>query len=372
MGIYPSIRPLLFRLDPERAHRWVFRYVGLAARLPGFAAAERALFGYEHRALHTSLWGRELSNPLGLAAGFDKDGRLIAPLVGLGFGHIELGAVTPRPQPGNPLPRIFRLPADEALINRMGFNNMGAAALAQRLAAWRRRESPGVSALVGVNMGKNRDTPLERAGEDYLACLRALHEVADYLVINVSSPNTPGLRSLQDRASLERALGPVCAERDALARQTGRRVPLLIKLAPDLAPAELEDLAGVARGAGLDGLVAVNTTLGREGLRSPRRGEEGGLSGRPLFARAVAAVSALHRGAGGALPVIGVGGVFSAEDAYTLIRAGATLVQLYTALIYRGPGLVKEIRRGLVDLLERDGFARLGEAVGTLRPNGLP
>jgi dihydroorotate dehydrogenase len=359
MGLYSLAKPILFALEPERAHRCVMFAASALADVPGFAAGLRAAYGFEHPALRVRLWGRELPNPVGLAAGFDKDGEWIAPLAGLGFGYVEVGTVTPLAQPGDPRPRLFRLPEDGALVNRMGFNNRGLEALASRLA-----RVPRPAAWIGVNLGRQRDTPNERALEDYLAGLRALYRHADYFVINVSSPNTPGLRELQDRASLLGLAWGLRAERERVAEAAGRRTPLLVKLAPDLDEAGLADAAAVAEEAGLDGLIATNTTVRRPGLRSPHRDEAGGLSGRPLFPMALAAVRTLRRLTQGRLPVIGVGGIFGAEDAYAMIRAGASAVQVYTGLIYRGPGLVKEIKQGLVRLLERDGFSNVSEAVG--------
>ncbi len=355
---YRWVRPLLFRLEPERAHALVTGAARLAPALLRLAPAWPRRSPASLQNLRVRLWGLEFANPVGLAAGFDKDGELVQALAPLGFGFLETGTVTPRPQPGNPRPRLFRLEADQAIINRMGFNNRGAAALAERLAA-RPRPIP-----VGVNMGKNRDTPVERAVEDYLLVLRAVHAVADYVVVNVSSPNTPGLRSLQQRRQLTDLLGPVRAERDRLTAG-GRVLPLLVKVAPDLEPGELEEVAGVALDQHVDGLVATNTTLRREGLSSSYRQEAGGLSGKPLRSLALATVAALYRLTSGRLPIIGVGGIQGAQDAYDFIRAGATLVQVYTGLIYKGPGLVAGINRGLAARLERDGFASVQQAVGT-------
>jgi dihydroorotate dehydrogenase len=273
-----------------------------------------------------------------------------------------LGTVTPRPQAGNERPRLFRLPDDSALINRMGFNNAGAEALAARLAAL---DNAGLRARIGVNLGRNRDTPNERAHEDYLAALRTLHPHAAYAVVNISSPNTPGLRALQDRASLQSLLAALRAEESRLAARHGRRVPLVVKVSPDLAPAALEEFAEVVLAAEVDGLIASNTTLSRPGLRSPRRDEVGGLSGRPLNGLALETVGALHRHTSGRMPIVASGGIFSADDAYAMILAGASAVQIYTALIYRGPGVVRGIKRGLAGLLHRDGFSNVAEAVGS-------
>lgn len=359
MALYRCLRPLLFTLDAERAHRLTFATVSALAKLPGGLAAITACARFEHPALAVEAFGLRFPNPVGLAAGFDKDGTLAQPLAALGFGFLELGTVTPLPQPGNPRPRLFRLPLDGAIVNRMGFNNAGAPALADELGKLRGRPVP-----LGINLGKNKDTPLHRAGDDYVAALRAVYAVADYAVVNVSSPNTPGLRGLQQGAELLALLAQVRAERERQARETGRRVPLLVKFAPDLDATHLEAAAQAALDAGVDGLIATNTTLGREGLRSAARGESGGLSGRPLFPLAVETLRRLSGTVRGRVPLIGVGGIASAEHAYAFVRAGATLVQLYTGLVYRGPGVVRDIKRGLVHLLERDGFASIAEAVG--------
>lgn len=390
MTPYRCLRPALFALDAERAHRLTLAAAALAGRVPGGLAALGAASRFEHPALAVETLGLRFSNPLGLAAGFDKDGALVTPLTALGFGFLELGTVTPRPQPGNPRPRMFRLAEDEAVINRLGFNNRGASALADRLAKLPARPIP-----LGVNLGKNRDTPLERAEEDYVAALRAVHALADYVVVNVSSPNTPGLRNLQGAAELRTILTAVLAERKALesleskdgsgrgggprgglsgAEQTGRRgghkVPVLIKVAPDLAPADLEAAAQAALEGGADGMIATNTTLRRDGLgpgglRGQARAEAGGLSGRPLLPLALDTVRRLHGLVHGRIPLVGVGGIASGADAYAFLGAGATLVQLYTGLVYQGPGLVRRIKRDLVRLLQRDGFASVAAAVGS-------
>ncbi len=360
MAIYPLLRPLLFALDAERAHRLAITGLSLAALIPGGALLEKVLFGYRHPALNMELWGLRFANPVGLAAGFDKNGEIVEPLLGLGFGFVEVGTATPRPQPGNPRPRLFRLPQDGALINRMGFNNRGALHMAALLGA------PGShGGVVGVNIGKNLDTPLAEAVGDYLTCMHALYPVADYLVINVSSPNTPGLRDLQSKSALTGIARVIREERDKLCAATGRWAPFLIKIAPDLSESQLAEVAEVALEAAVDGVIAANTSTGREGLVSPRRTESGGLSGVPLHGEGLRTIRVLHRLAGKRLPLIGVGGIFSAEDAYAFIRAGASLVQIYTGLIYQGPRLVHRIKRGLVGLLERDGFSNVAEAVGS-------
>jgi dihydroorotate dehydrogenase len=290
--------------------------------------------------LQTKAFGLRFENPVGLAAGYDKDGRGIDGLACLGFGHLEVGTVTRRPQAGNPRPRVFRLPEDQALINRMGFPNAGAAALRRVLC---RRRPPGVR--LGVNIGKGRDTPLEQAAEDYLDLLRTFAGLADYIAVNVSSPNTLGLRRLQARNHLEGLLRSLLDERARLGAP--RPVPLLVKIAPDLAEAELEDAVGAIVGAGADGILATNTTLARVGLRSTRHAEAGGLSGLPLRARALECVRAIVRLTGGRLPVVAVGGIFDTEDARRALDAGASLVQVYTGMVYQGPGIVRSILTGL-------------------------
>ena len=355
------MKSLLFRLDAETAHALTVNTVRTLALLPGFVGAVRAVSLYEHPALGTDFCGLTLPNPLGLAAGFDKDALLVRPLLGLGFGAVEVGTVTPRPQAGNARPRLFRLPPDHALINRMGFNNRGAYALGERLRRLRRTVGAGV---VGVNLGKQRETPLDEAVVDYLTCLHAAHEGADYAVINVSSPNTPGLRDLQGQEALEALLGVLVAERDKLAAGTGRRLPLLLKIAPDLTDEELAGIAECAEARRIDGVIATNTTLARPELRGRHREQPGGLSGRPLRSLALHSISRLYRLTGGRLPLVGVGGICDADDAYAFIRAGASWVQLYTGLVYQGPGLVRRIKRGLVQRLAADGFERVSEAVG--------
>jgi dihydroorotate dehydrogenase len=300
------------------------------------------------------LWGLDFANPVGLAAGYDKDARVPDAMLRLGFGFVEVGTVTPRPQPGNPKPRLFRLEQDQAIINRMGFNSGGLDAACERLS---RRIRSGI---VGVNLGKNRDT--DDATDDYGDGILRAARLADYLVVNVSSPNTPGLRELQRRAMLGSLLDRLLSVRET----TGRRVPLLLKIAPDLASEECRDIAQVVLEAGIDGLIVSNTTVERPpDLFSRHAHEAGGLSGRPLFAPSTALLAEMYRLTQGRLPLIGVGGIANAEDAYAKIRAGASLVQLYTALVFAGPALVNKIKSGLAGLLRSDGFGSIAEAVGT-------
>jgi dihydroorotate dehydrogenase len=338
--MYPLFRSILFRLDPEHAHNLTLSLLRIAARLPPVRSAVRAWFRGPEKAVEA--FGLVFSNPVGLAAGYDKDGLGWPGLALLGFGHIEVGTVTPLPQEGNPKPRVFRLKEERALINRMGFPGKGAEWVARRL-SWPR--PPGLA--LGVNLGKNKETPLEEAAGDYLSLLRTFAPLADYLAVNVSSPNTVGLRRLQARAYLEALLSTLGEEQDRQQDELGRRVPLLVKLAPDLTDAELQDALEAILGTGMDGVIATNTTVSRPGLHSTLADETGGLSGAPLRALSTRMVGRIHQLTGGKLPVIGVGGILNAADAREKLDAGAVLVQVYTGLIYTGPGLVEEILLGI-------------------------
>jgi dihydroorotate dehydrogenase len=332
--LYPLLRPLLFRLDPETAHRGTLEVLGRLGRSPAGRALLRWLAGAPPAASPVEVLGLRFANCLGLAAGYDKDAAAVRGLACLGFGHVEIGTVTPRAQAGSPRPRLFRLEQDRALINRLGFPSRGATEVARSLQA-----SRVAGVVVGVNLGKNADTPLEKASEDYLALIDSFRSLADYLTINVSSPNTLGLRSLQGRDQLERLLGQARARLEA---GPGARPPLLVKLAPDLAPDELEQALGACLGRA-DGVIAVNSTIARPALRSAFRGEAGGLSGRPLFRRALEQVQRIAHWSDGRLVVIGCGGVSSAADVRALLDAGAALVQVYTVLIYQGPRLARRL-----------------------------
>jgi len=343
-------RPLLRALDPEDAHALVMRALPLA---PAWAARAP-----DPPTLAVEAFGLKFPNPLGVAAGLDKDGLVFAPLLRLGFGFAEVGTVTPRPQPGNPRPRLFRLEADEAVINRLGFNNEGFDALRRRLAGGRRGAGAGI---VGVNLGANKDTQ-DRAA-DYVAGIEAFVGLASYCTINVSSPNTPGLRDLQQKSALDALLARVMEARERVA--SGRRVPVLLKIAPDLTLEDLDELVAVARARRVDGMIVSNTTVGRpKYLRDRAADEAGGLSGRPLFALSTRMLAETYVRVDRAFPLIGVGGVDSGEAAFAKIKAGATLVQLYTALVFRGLGLVGDIKAELTRLLRRDGFQNIAEAVG--------
>lgn len=341
----------LHRLDPERAHGISLRALasGLAP-LPGPITSDR---------LRTRLAGLDLPNPVGLAAGYDKNAEAVDALSRAGFGFVEVGAATPRPQPGNPRPRLFRLAEDRAVINRFGFNNDGAEAIAARLARARR------SVPVGLNLGANKDSA-DRAA-DFVRVLAVCGPHVDFATVNVSSPNTEKLRDLQGKAALAGLLAGVMAERACLTRP----IPVFLKISPDLTEGELADIAEVALASGIDGVIATNTTLARDGLTGRHAGQAGGLSGAPLFERSTRTLARLSQLTGGRLPLIGVGGVGSADQAYQKIRAGASAVQLYSAMVYGGLSLAADIARGLDRLLARDGFATVAAAVGTGREKWL-
>lgn len=361
---YRLLRPLLFILPPETAHRLGAGSLDAALRTRAVRERVRARLAVEDSRLRITRWGIPFPNPLGLAAGFDKAAAHVNVLGALGFGFVEVGTVTALAQPGNPPPRLFRLPRDRALLNRMGFNNPGAEAVAERL-----RNTP-VEPILGINLGKSKATPLERATEDYLRSLELLEPYARFITVNVSSPNTPGLRTLQDATPLRGLLRALVSRARELARARGEEArPVLLKIAPDLSGAQLDEAVRIAAEEGVAGIIAANTTLSRAGLRTARIGAygEGGISGAPLRARATAIIRRIHQSTGGALPIVGVGGVFDAEDAWAHIRAGASLVQTYTGFIYGGPGMVRGINRGLLERMERDGFRSLDEAVGSER-----
>jgi dihydroorotate dehydrogenase len=341
--LYSLLRPALFRLDAERAHRLAIRLLALRG---GTAKPGRT------PALATAVAGLHFPNPVGMAAGFDKDGEVPDAVLGLGFGFTEVGSITPLPQAGNPRPRLFRLAEDRAVINRMGFNNGGAQAAVRRLAA--RAGRPGI---VGINIGANKDSADRVA--DYATMARLMAPLASYLAVNVSSPNTPGLRALQDEGALSELLDAVLA-----ARGSGGP-PVFLKVAPDLEPADIDSIARIAIDKRLGALIVSNTTISRPPLRSLHAGETGGLSGAPLRDLALQRLRDFRKATGGAVPLIGVGGIASADDAFARIRAGASLVQLYSAMVYEGPGLARRIVKGLDRLTRQYGFSAIAEAVGS-------
>ncbi len=350
-GMYPLFRPLLFKLDPENAHRITLQLIRLAGILPPSRWFLQSLFAVPEKPVE--LLGLKFKNAVGLAAGYDKDGIAVEGLATLGFGHLEIGTVTPRPQPGNPRPRVFRLVEDQAVINRMGFPGQGARFAAVHLQralkgqptqdGSRKRDFP----FIGVNLGKNKDTTLEEAAKDYVSLMRSFSALADYLAINISSPNTAGLRRLQGRDMLENLLNTIASERRVNALPSGRHIPILVKLAPDLSEEELDDALDVILRNGMDGVIATNTTIERTGLRSQHQGETGGLSGSPLRHRSEAVLAQVLKRLDGRIPVVSAGGIMSPEDAKRRLEMGAALVQVYTGLVYAGPGLVQKIIRAV-------------------------
>ncbi len=345
--MYRWFKPLLFLCPPEAAHRLTVLLLDIASALPPFRALLRRWFTPAGPGLTHEVMGLRFANPVGLAAGFDKDARHLRGLSCLGFGFIEVGTVTPLPQSGNPTPRLFRLPTDAALINRMGFNNEGLEALTRRLERWRARYPAGNGPVIGGNIGKNKATSNEQAADDYLRCFEALFPVVDYFVVNVSSPNTPNLRALQEKEPLTRLLQHLQEKNKAQAAPK----PILLKIAPDLTDGQLDDIAEIVRSTELTGVIATNTTIDRSALRLAPSAVEaigaGGLSGAPLRRRATEVIRYLRSKLGPQPVIIGVGGIDSAEAAQEKLDAGANLVQVYTGLVYEGPGLVKAICRGL-------------------------
>lgn len=354
--LWRRVRPLAFRLDPERAHNLA---IAALSRAPGATRLVTTRLRVHDERLAQELMGIRFPNPVGLAAGFDKFARAIPAWAALGFGFVEIGSVTALAQPGNPTPRMFRLQDDRAIINRLGFNNDGADATARRLERYRERGRLGAIPL-GVNIGKSKVAPLDRAVDDYLTTFRALREFADYVVVNVSSPNTPGLRDLQQRSELEGLLAALTAENRGMPR------PILVKIAPDLTPPQVDDILELVDRLDVTGLVISNTTIARDGLvtRGALRDEAGGLSGRPLAARSTALIRHARTGVGTRRVIVGVGGVFDASDAWEKLAAGANLVQVYTGFVYGGPATAARINRGLVDRMRAEGVNSVSEIVG--------
>jgi len=345
--MYSLIKPLLFKFDPEKVHHFVTASLKRFNRFPGGAALSRSLWGIDDTRLEKEVFGLKFKNPVGLAAGFDKNAELMGEMANLGFGFVEIGTVTPLPQPGNPMPRMFRLPDDNALINRMGFNNDGMDVVAERLAAFRKTAAGGKKNLViGGNIGKNKITPNEDAVTDYVKCFDRLFDVVDYFVVNVSSPNTPGLRALQEKEPLMQLLNTL-QQRNP---KNGVSRPILLKIAPDLTDEQLDDIVEIVKQTGIAGIIATNTTISREGLMSKDalKIETGGLSGKPLTKRSTEVIRYLSKKSNGAFPIIGVGGIHSPEDAIEKLNAGASLVQLYTGFIYEGPGLIGRINKKIL------------------------
>ncbi len=331
------IRPFLFSLDPEKAHHFTFKYLKLIHKIPLIPALIRAIYKVEHPSLHREVFGLHFKNPVGLAAGLDKDAKLYKELDNLGFGFIEIGTITPKPQPGNPKKRLFRLIDDQGIINRMGFNNEGVEAAIKRL-------KNNKNVLIGGNIGKNKLTPNEEATNDYLICFESLFNYVDYFVVNVSSPNTPNLRSLQEKEPLKQLLNALQNKNNTY----NHPKPILLKIAPDLTDEQLLDIIEIVKETHIAGVIATNTTIARNNLLSPNQKETGGLSGKPLKKRSTEVIRFLSEKSDKAFPIIGVGGIFNEEDALEKINAGACLIQLYTGFIYEGASLVKRINKRLI------------------------
>ena len=331
------IKPILFLFDPEWVHHTVFSTLKLIHRIPGMGNLIKGFYQVKDQRLERKLFGLTFPNPVGLAAGFDKDAKLYKELSNFGFGFIEIGTLTPKPQPGNPKKRLFRLPEDDGLINRMGFNNEGVEAAIERL-----KRNKGI--LIGGNIGKNKLTPNEEAVSDYVQCFEALFPHVDYFVVNVSSPNTPNLRALQDKEPLTHLLQTL----KDLNHSKSKPKPILLKIAPDLTEEQLVDIIDIITSVKIDGVIATNTTLSREGLQSENKSEMGGLSGKPVTKKSTEVIRFLHEKSKNAFPIIGVGGIHSPEDAIEKLEAGASLVQLYTGFVYEGPGVVKRINKAIL------------------------
>ncbi|TCP69604.1 quinone-dependent dihydroorotate dehydrogenase [Baia soyae] len=358
--MYPIMKKVLFRMDPEVAHEWTVRSLQTLQRMSYLAKTIQQKWEVKHPSLSSQVVGVSFPNPVGLAAGFDKHANVYPALAHLGFGFVEVGTLTPRPQSGNDRPRLFRLPEDQAIINRMGFNNHGVEDAVRSFQTLSRPTIP-----IGINLGKNKNTPNEQASQDYIIGLQTLYLYGDYFVINISSPNTQGLRDLQEANALKKLLTDILQTRDHCIQSHQVKKPIFLKIAPDLTEEQLTEIIEIVLHTNIDGMIATNTTLSREGLQNQVSSHEtGGLSGRPLTSRSTEWISQIYRITQGKLPIIGVGGIFTAEDAYAKIRAGASLVQIYTGMIYQGPAVVKQINQGLVQLLERDGFPSVEDAVG--------
>lgn len=357
--MYKLMKKYLFALDPETAHERTILALKVAkqTRMTGVL---RSRYTVKDERLHSKLWGLHFPNPVGLAAGFDKNAEVYESLAAIGFGFVEVGTITPLGQSGNTKPRLFRLVEDEAVINRMGFNNEGAMKAAENLQHYANAGIP-----IGINIGKNKVTPNENATNDYATCLDILYRYGHYFVINVSSPNTPNLRDLQETEGLRQLVRGIQKKKAELEKKGTVSKPILLKVAPDMADEQMRDVVQLAASEGLSGIIATNTTLSREGLQNETmKHETGGLSGKPLTERSTAWIREIYEEVGDNIPIIGVGGIFNGNDAYAKIRAGASLVQVYTGMIYEGPGIVKAINQRLIELLERDGLTNIHEAIG--------
>ncbi|WP_312853920.1 quinone-dependent dihydroorotate dehydrogenase [Thermoactinomyces mirandus] len=357
--IYQALRKVLFQMNPETAHDRTVQALKWMQSSPWLRQSIAKKMVIKDARLASKLWGLSFPNPIGLAAGFDKDADVFPALAALGFGFIEVGTLTPRPQSGNPQPRLFRLPGDEAVINRMGFNNHGIASARQ---AFEQLDRPAIP--IGINLGKNKDTPNEKAAEDYILGLTELYPFGDYFVINVSSPNTKGLRDLQHAEALESLLTRILHQRDQSAQNHQQKKPLLLKIAPDLEPDAVQKIVSTAIAAGIDGIIATNTTLSREGLTSKQRHETGGLSGKPVRERSTQIIRHIYSITRGQIPLIGVGGVFTGRDVIDKLKAGANLVQVYTGMIYRGPAIVRKINQELLEWMEKEKISHFQEWIG--------
>ena len=360
--LYKNIlKPFFFKMDPEKAHHLVIDGMALSSKIPGTTAVLDSLYGVKPSPeLKSEVLGLSFHNPIGLAAGLDKNGVAADGFSSIGFGFMEVGTVTPKAQSGNELPRLFRLPPDEALINRMGFNNEGAEAMLEALKKRKIHKIP-----VAVNIGKNKLTPNELAHEDYRTCIRTLYDQGDFFVVNISSPNTQGLRDLQHGDELANLLLHVCEEMNIQAKQRQAKAkPIFVKIAPDMTEDQLLHTVETIKQSKISGIIATNTTLSREGLTHQNKTETGGLSGKPLTDKSTEIIRTVYRLTEGKLPIIGSGGIFNAQDAYNKICAGASLVEIYTALIYKGPQIVREISEGLKLCLQKDGFSNITEAIG--------
>ncbi len=338
--MYQVVKTILFWMDPEKAHNFTFKIIRLVLRIPGVKNIWRSVYVVEHKSLEREVFGISFPNPVGLAAGFDKDAKLYNELEYCGFGFIEVGTVTPLPQEGNPKKRLFRLIADQGILNRMGFNNGGVEPMIERL------KSRNTKVVIGGNIGKNKATPNDKAAEDYEICFEALHPYVDYFVVNVSSPNTPNLRELQDKEPLTKLLSLLVK----LNHKKTKQLPILLKIAPDLTDSQLDDIISIVKDTSIDGIIATNTTVSRDGLKTLHVDDlgPGGVSGKPLTKRSTEVIKYLHEKSNGAFPIIGVGGIHSAKDAIEKLNAGASLVQVYTGFIYEGPKLISRINKALI------------------------